>query len=175
MIHKNDVSKPSFKQSMEISSDWCSSWEQGELSDEVLADLVGGLIRSIEGARGFFAVSLSVDCPLLDRLPEPLIIQFRSVGEIVIDITVKNMAMSTAMAVVHEEKNDFIMMERSRRISRRCQELLINLEPHAVKNRLEKFLAGLEGSGEDSKFIDKWGYNFSQKSAITNAIYKIAN
>ncbi|MEB3183965.1 MAG: hypothetical protein VKN15_06205, partial [Cyanobacteriota bacterium] len=90
---------PSFPQAMEIASHWLALWEAGELSDEVLADRVAELVASRDGARGFFVVSLSGDSPLLDRLPEPLLLQLRAAGEGVVDLTARNLAMSTAMAL----------------------------------------------------------------------------
>ena len=43
---------PNFPQAMEITAQWLGLWEAGELSDEVLADRVGELVASRDGARG---------------------------------------------------------------------------------------------------------------------------
>ena len=67
--------KPTFKQAMEATMIWCESWENYEISDEIISDRIGVLIKTVEGARGFFVVSLSIDCPLMDRFPDPLIFQ----------------------------------------------------------------------------------------------------
>ncbi|NBP98025.1 MAG: hypothetical protein EBU51_00225, partial [Synechococcaceae bacterium WB6_3A_227] len=91
----------SFEEAMEAAALWCGAWEQGDLSDEVLADKVADLVASRDGARGFFVVSLPAENPLMDRLPEPLVMALRSAGEGVVDLTVRNLAMSTAMAVYH--------------------------------------------------------------------------
>ncbi len=50
--------KPTFKQAMEATMIWCNSWENDEISDEVISDRIGELIKTVEGARGFFVVSL---------------------------------------------------------------------------------------------------------------------
>ena len=60
---------PSFEQAIEITAQWLRLWEEGELSDEVLADRFAELVASRDGARGFFVVSLAGDSPLMDRLP----------------------------------------------------------------------------------------------------------
>ena len=44
------ASEPSFQQAMEITAQWLGLWEQGELSDEVLADRVAELVGSHPGA-----------------------------------------------------------------------------------------------------------------------------
>jgi len=87
--------KPTFKEAMQVSMLWCKSWENDEISDEVISDRIGELIKTVEGARGFFVVSLSSDCPLMDRLPDALIFQLRNSGEIIVDLIVKNLAMSS--------------------------------------------------------------------------------
>ncbi len=45
--------KPTFKQAMQASMLWCQSWENDEISDEVISDRIGELIKTVEGARGF--------------------------------------------------------------------------------------------------------------------------
>ena len=98
--------KPTFKEAMQASMLWCKSWENDEISDEVISDRIGELIKSLEGARGFFVVSLSIDCPLMDRFPDALIFQLRSSGRIIVDLTVKNLAMSSAMVLEHQKNNN---------------------------------------------------------------------
>ena len=82
---------------MEITAHWLALWENGELSDEVLADRVAELVASRDGARGFFVVSLAGDSPLMDRLPDSVALVLRAGGDGVVDLSVRNLAMSTAM------------------------------------------------------------------------------
>lgn len=165
--------KPSFKQAMNVTILWCNSWEKDELSDEVLADRIGELLKTIEGARGFFVVSLSIDCPLMDRLPEALIFQLRSSGQIVVDLTVKNLAMSSAMVIEHQKNNNSQQMQ-SERIRTRCIELLKLLDSNKVKTRLEILLEATKGNGKDLEFLNRWGYSNEQKQAISKSIYEVA-
>ena len=165
--------KPTFKEAMQASMLWCKSWENEEISDEVISDRVGELIKTVEGARGFFAVSLSIDCPLMDRFPDALIFQLRSSGEIVVDLTVKNLAMSSAMVITHRKNNDPQEFQ-SERIKIRCIELLKLLDSNQVKERLDVLLDATKGNGEDLKFLNKWDYNNEQVNAISESIYKVA-
>ena len=119
---------------------WCKAWEKGELSDEVLSDRIAQLLASRDGARGFFVISLASDCPLMDRLPESLVLQLRTAGQVVIDLTVRNLAMSTAMAIHHQRQGDFNQQAGSERVTARSIELLRLMEPHKVKKRLETLL-----------------------------------
>ena len=165
--------KPTFKEAMEATMIWCKSWENDEISDEVISDRIGELIKTVEGARGFFVVSLSIDCPLMDRFPDALIFQLRSSRDIVIDLTVKNLAMSSAMVITHHKNNDSQEIQ-SERIKIRCIELLKLLDSNAVKKRLDVLLEATKGNGTDLKFLNKWGYNDQQINAISESIYEVA-
>ena len=166
--------QPSFQQAMEITAQWLALWEHGELSDEVLADRVAELVASRDGARGFFVVSLAGDGPLMDRLPEPLLLQLRLAGESVVDLSARNLAMSTAMALHHNRAGDVAQQGASERVQARCTELLRGLEPQAVKDRLEILLAATAGEGEDVAFLERWGYDAEQRSSIAAAIEAVA-
>ena len=165
--------KPTFKEAMQASMIWCKSWENNEISDEVISDRIGELIKTMEGARGFFVVSLSIDCPLMDRFPDALIFQLRSAGEIVVDLTVKNLAMSSAMIITHR-KNGNPQQIQSERIKMRCIELLKLLDSNQVKKRLDVLLEATKGNGEDLKFLERWEYDDEQVNAISKSIYEVA-
>lgn len=164
----------SFQEAIAKCTEWIRLWDQGELSDDVLADEVGALVGERDGARGFFVASLTSDSPLMDRLPEPLVYQLRLAGEGVVDLTVRNLAMSTAMGVHHKRNHDQSMFAGSRRVRSRCLELLRMLEPHQVKTRVEKLVDGINSIGEDKEFLSRWGYDDEQISEIEAAINEIA-
>ena len=165
--------KPTFKEAMQASMLWCKSWENDEISDEVISDRIGDLIKTVEGARGFFVVSLSIDCPLMDRFSDALIFQLRSSGEIVVDLTVKNLAMSSAMIIKHRNNKDPQEIQ-SKRIKFRCIELLKLLDSTQVKKRLDVLLQATQGNGEDIIFLDRWGYDDEQIKAISESIFEVA-
>jgi hypothetical protein len=168
----------------------------------VLADRVAELVVSRDGGRGFFAVSLAGDSPLLDRLPEPLVLALRAVGAPVVDLCLRNLAMSTAMALHHARSGDPQQQAGSERVASRCTELLRLLDPSQVKQRLETLWAAAragesssegssEGSGngigdgqaasaalssikEDQAFLQRWGYDAEQRHAIACALEAVA-
>jgi hypothetical protein len=152
--------QPSFQQSLAITGQWLELWENGELSDEVLADRVAELVVNRDGGRGFFAVGLAGDSPLLDRLPEPLVLALRGVGAPVVDLCLRNLAMSTAMVLHHARSGDPQQQAGSERVASRCTELLRLLEPSQVKQRLETLWAAAragESSGAGSGEISSEG------------------
>ena len=168
------IPQPTFQQAMEITAQWLGLWENGELSDEVLSDRVAEMVASRDGARGFFVVSLAGDYPLMDRLPDPLVLALRQAGAGVVDLSVRNLAMSTAMVLHHQRSGDAGQQAGSERVQLRCTELLRLLEPSAVKDRLETLLEGTAGRGEDVAFLDRWGYDAEQKAAIADAVEAVA-
>ncbi|MFN9644489.1 MAG: hypothetical protein ACK6BG_05060 [Cyanobacteriota bacterium] len=169
------ASFPTFQEAMAISAEKLALWDAGELSDEVLADAVGQLVSHRDGARGFFVVSLTGDSPLMDRLPEALVFQLRQAGVGVVDLTVRNLAMSTAMAVHHRRQQDPSLLDGSLRVRARSRELLAQLDPALVKEKLEDMLDGLKGQGEERAFYERWGYDEEQRQEIEAALLAVAD
>ena len=165
---------PSFEEAMSAASLWCSAWEAGELSDEVLADRVSELLETKNGARGFFVISLSSDSPLMDRFPDALMFQLRKAGKNIVDITAKNLAMSSAMELTHKRNKSPDQQVRSQKIRRRCIELLRLLDTFSVKERLEQLLCATQGKGKDVDFLKRWEYDDEQMKAIARAINLVA-
>jgi len=163
-----------FREAMALASQWLEEWEQDELSDEVLGERVGDLVASRDGARGFFVVAMAGEGPLMDRMPETVIQRLRLAGEGVVDLTARNLAMSTAMALHHGRNQDKVAALASQRVSERSCALLRLLEPNLVKLRLESLLAGTRGEGQDVEFLERWGYDDEQREQIAAAIEAVA-
>ena len=167
--------QPTFQQAMEITATWLQQWDQEEISDEVLADRIGELVASRDGARGFFVVSLAGDSLLMDRLPEALVLKLREAGDGVVDLTARNLAMSAAMVVHHRTNSDDEQAAGSERVNQRCTELLRHLDSQRVKDRLEVLLeAARQNQGDDLAFLERWGYDDRQKQAIGDAVIAVA-
>ena len=167
--------EPSFEEAMNFTLLWCTAWEKGELSDEVLADRIAQLIETKDGARGFLVITLASDCPLMDRLPEPVIFKLWEGEELIIDLIVRNLAMSTAMSLHHKRTQNSDQEDGSKRVSARCTDLLRLLDPNSVKSRIEEMLKGIQGKGNDAVFLEKWNYDKEQKEAIKSRITSVAD
>ena len=174
MYKKTIISKkPSFIQSINIAKDWCQEWDEELLSDEVLADRVNELLKTKNGIRGFFAYTLSDShCTLLDKLPSPIIFTFREKGEDIVDITIKNLFMSSAQVHNHQKDKNFYYAERSNNISDRCINLLKELDTKLVTKKINKMLSEIDNMG--NSFDNEVKYSSEQKEFIREKINEIA-
>ena len=164
---------PSFIQSINIAKDWCTEWEEDLLSDEVLADRIKELIKTQNGIRGFFAYALSDrKCTLLDKLPSSLIFILRERGIHVVEITIKNLFMSSAQILNHQKAKNFEYAERSNNISERCINLLKELDTKLVTKKINKMLSDIDSMG--NSFDNQVKYTEEQKNFIRAKVNKIA-
>ena len=174
MKKKTIISKePSFIQSINIAKDWCKDWNDDLLSDEVLADRIQELLKTKNGTRGFFAYTLSdPDCTLLDKLPSSLIFTLRDRGENIVEITIKNLFMSSAQILNHQKDENFEYAERSNNISDRCINLLKVLDTKLVTIKINKMLSEIDNMG--NSFDNAVKYSAEQKSFIRKKVNEIA-
>jgi len=165
--------EPSFIQSINIAKDWCNDWDDDLLSDEVLADRVKELIKTKNGIRGFFAYALSDNkCTLLDKLPSSLIFIFQGRGDYIVEITIKNLFMSSAQIINHQKNKNFEYAERSNNISERCINLLKELDTKLVTKKINKMLLEIDNMG--NSFDNEVKYTAEQKNFIREKINEIA-
>ncbi|SAY40053.1 FIG01150580: hypothetical protein [Candidatus Synechococcus spongiarum] len=145
-------------------------WQAGAMTTEALAQQLAGLLSSADGRRGFFVVALTGPSPLLDQPPTPVLEQLHRGGEAVVDLVVRNLAMGTAMALEHRRQGHGEQAQGSLQVQRRAQALLTQLDPLAVRQRLDQLLAATEGHGADVAFLERWNYDAAQGQAIAQVV-----
>ena len=168
-----NLKETSFTQAINISALWCKEWEEGLLSEEVLADRIAELIKIKNGLRGFFAYSLSTkDCLLLDKLPSSIIFKLNEGGEAVVENIVKNLIMSSAQIIIHRRDNNNEYEITSENISDRCKGILRVLETKLVTKIANQVIKDLDTMG--NSFDNSLKYDSEQKEFIKKQIYDIA-
>ena len=168
-----NLKEASFTQAINISAIWCKEWEEDILSDEVLADRIGELIKTKAGLRGFFAYSLSdAECSLLDRLPSSLIFMLIESGNNIVEIVVKNLVMSSAQIIIHANQKNLNYKASSEKISERCKNILRLLNSNLVSKNLNQTIKELDNLG--NSFDNSTKYDDQQKEFIKTQIYDIA-
>ena len=166
---------PNFEKSIEISIKWCEEWDKGELSEEILSERLNELFKYPHGKRAFFASALSIDNPIMDRVPESIIFLFRNLGQEIVEIVFKNLVMSSAMMSIHIKNNSKEYLYRSERIKNRCIELINVLESKLVLKEMNQLTDGINGRGKYKLFFNKWGYEDEQITMIEKNISEIEN
>ena len=163
---------PSFIQSINIANNWCKDWDNDLLSDEVFADLIKALLKTKNGTRGFFAYALSDnECTLLDKLPSAFIFTLREEGEYIVEITIKNLFMSSAQIVNHQKDMNFEYAEKSNNIADRCINLLKALDTKLVTKNINRMLSEIDKMG--NSFDNEIKYNAEQKNFIKSQVNEI--
>lgn len=165
----------SFEQAIALSQDLLAQIEQG-CNEAEIASAIGALVQTENGARGFFVSYLTDPRSLADH-PTPGIIQgLQSAPDLVSDLLVKNLAMSSAMAVTHRRNGDEELAEGSDRVRSRTSNLIQLLQlPHVVDRAQKLHESATTGLGEYSAFLDRWGYDAEQKQVIGQAIDGVMN
>jgi hypothetical protein len=143
---------------------------------EVLESAISALVKTANGARGFFVAFLSGDSTMADAPPEAIVRALRQSPELVADLMAKNLAMSTAMVLTHEASQNAEQAAGSARTSARSQQLIRRLALPNLQQNLEALLfSATQGGGEYQEFLDRWGYDLAQRQAIAEVVRLVLN
>ena len=161
----------SFPDAIALSQTLIDRLEQAELSDAEAEAAVAALVRSENGARGFFVTYLSDDRPLADYPSEAILTALRSAPDIVAELLVKNLAMSSAMAVYHRRNQDETAAQGSDRVQQRSLHLICRLELPQLREQAQALHESTAtGQGSYSAFLNRWNYDAEQRQVIQQSI-----
>jgi hypothetical protein len=144
---------------------------QEELPETSLKETVSKLVSTRNGARGFFVAYLTDGRPFADN-PDPEIIEaLKNHPEEVSELLVKNLAMSTAMAITHNRNAQPDQAQQSLQVSRRSADLIGLVGSDRITTEAQDLLqSATDSSGSYTTFLKKWGYDAEQKAAITSRL-----
>ncbi len=161
----------SFPEAIATTQSLMNQIQAGKLTETEIEATVSSLVNSKQGARGFFVAYLTGDMTLADNPSVGIINALKSAPNLVGELLVKNVAMSTAMAVTHRRNQDEENAHSSDRVSRRSANLIKQLNSDVIAEELKKLQATLTtGEGSYQEFLQKWGYDAEQKKMIEQAI-----
>ncbi|WP_036479071.1 hypothetical protein [Myxosarcina sp. GI1] len=147
---------------------------QNELQESEIERAIATMIDTKAGARGFFVPYLTGDLTLADNPSSGVIEALKTAPEIVGELLVKNLAMSTAMAVVHQRNQDLENALGSEQVARRTANLIRQMNLDIVKTEITKLEQTIaKGEGNYQSFLKRWGYDAEQQQAIYKAIKAI--
>jgi hypothetical protein len=138
-----------------------------QLSESEKEAIVSSLVISENGARGFFVTYLTNDNPLVDEKSSGILAGLQTSPEIISELLVKNVAMSTAMKITHERNNNLDMAEKSARVTQRSLNLINQLSLSEIQEKIDLLMNTIqEEKGVYQEFLDRWEYDHEQKQAI---------
>lgn len=160
-----------FEQAIALTQSLLTQIEQGELSETEIGEAIATLVSNMNGARGFFVTYLSDERAIADHPSEAVMQALQTSPEIVSDLLVKNLAMSSAMAITHRRNGDEQMAQGSDRVRSRTAYLIEKLQLAAIIEKAQKLHESAStGLGEYKAFLDRWGYDAEQRQVIQQSM-----
>jgi hypothetical protein len=145
-----------------------------ELSDRELQLAISNLIDTANGARGFFVSYLTEDWEISSQQINAIIAAIASVPLPASELLVKNLSMSTAMAIAHRRAGNATQAEGSDRVARRSTELMRSIDLDEVERIASQMQYSAQtGEGEYADFLNKWGYDAEQRAAIAMVLLAV--
>jgi hypothetical protein len=160
-----------FEHAIALTQSLLEQIEQGTISEAEKQAAIASLVSSETGARGFFVTYLSDPRPLANQ-PSPAVLDaLQTSPEVVAELLVKNLAMSSAMAVTHRRNQDEPMAEGSARVRSRTLDLIQHLQLPQIAERAQKLHeSAITGEGGYHAFLRRWGYDAEQREVIRQAM-----
>lgn len=161
----------SFEEAIALTQDLLSEMEQGQISEAETESLITDLVKTQNGARGFFVTYLTDSRPLADR-PSPLVFRaLESAPDTVPELLAKNVAMSSAMIVYHQRNQDEDTARDAAKVRSRATTLINNVNiPTLAKILQELYQSIITGEGNYQEFLERFGYDRQQLEAMAQAL-----
>jgi hypothetical protein len=163
-----------FQQAIAITQDILAAVEQGDCTEVELESAIATLVSNKNGARGFFVTYLTGDSPLADEPTDAVIRGLKAAPELVAELLVKNLAMSTGMAITHRRNQDEDMAQGSDRVRSRTLNLIHQLQLADITQEAQKLKhSATSGQGDYATFLDRWGYDAEQRQMIEQTVQDV--
>ncbi len=161
----------SFEKAISVSQALLDEMDQGKLTEAQIGNAIAALVATENGARGFFVTYLSDSRPLADQPTQVVLDALAGSPVIVSPLLVKNLVMSTAMAITHRRNQNGHLAEGSDQVRARSLNLLQDLAFPELKQQAQEMATSLEtGRGSYQPFLDRWQYDPEQRQAMLQAL-----
>lgn len=163
-----------FEEAIALTQSLLSQMEAGELSPQEAGAAIAELVKTENGARGFFVTYLTSPGTLADTASAEVLQALQSSSDIVAELLVKNLAMSAVMAVTHRRNGDEQNAQGSDRVRSRTTDLIEQAElPQVRELALALRESALTGAGSYKTFLQTWGYDDEQRQVICQALDQV--
>ncbi len=163
-----------FQQAIALAQSLLSQAETSEISHSEMADAIAQLVKTENGARGFFVTYLTSDVSIADNPSTSIIQALQSSPEVVAELLVKNLAMSASQALYHRRNHKEDMAADSERVRQRTANLIQLLDLSAVYDRAQQLLeSAITGEGNYKAFLERWNYDAEQRQVMAQALQQV--
>ena len=145
MTNSSPSESLSFSQALAKTQSLMDKMITNKLSEAEIEQEVSSIVNTKNGGRGFFVAYLTSDMSLADNPTIGVINGLKSSLEVVSELLIKNLAMSSAMVITHNRNNDQNNAEGSQRVCQRTSNLI-----EQVKSESQKRTEGWE--------LTRWRY-----------------
>ncbi|MDX2243983.1 MAG: hypothetical protein NW224_25175 [Leptolyngbyaceae cyanobacterium bins.302] len=161
----------SFEEALELTEAMLDRHREGAFSETALQQAVADLVAGENGARGFFVVYLSDTRSQPDALANTVIAALKTAPEVISPLLIKNLAMSTAMAISHQRNHDQDLALGSKQVQTRSLHLIQRLQTPQLKEHAIALADSLTtSSGAYATFLERWQYDPEQRQAIKQVL-----
>jgi hypothetical protein len=168
---KLNIESISFPEAINLTQTLMTRIMENQLSESDLEKIVTSLVATKNGARGFFVAYLTGDFAIADSPSQEIVTALQKSPEIVTELLVKNLAMSSAMTVTHLRNNDRDNAASSQTVCRRTANLIELVELDSITAELKKLRSTIDsGKGDYQDFLTRWQYDTQQQAEISKAI-----
>ncbi|MCY7390878.1 MAG: hypothetical protein LH647_05065, partial [Leptolyngbyaceae cyanobacterium CAN_BIN12] len=152
--------KVTFEQAIALSQTVVDQIVQGTIADDLLESAITQLVASENGARGFFVTYLSDERPIADPPSAAVIAALKMAPATVAPLMVKNLAMSTAMAIAHRRNQDEALAQGSDRVKMRSVYILQAIQSDETVAQIAALITSIDTqAGDYATFLKRWGYD----------------
>jgi hypothetical protein len=161
----------SFQEAIALAQSLLDHMEQGHFSEEEIKQAIAALVATENGARGFFVTYLPDPRPFADHPTSAVIAALETAPGNVTPLMVKNLAMSTAMAIAHRRNQNQELAQGSDQVKTRSARLFKNLQSPQLKTEAQALATTLTtGTGPYEAFLARQHYDQEQQQAIHQAL-----
>jgi hypothetical protein len=145
------------------------------LDHQAIAHTVAELLSTKVGGRGFLATYLTYDGAIVNNPPIAIIDGLRRHPVQVADLMIKNLAMSSAMAIVHRRNHDTENLQGSLQVQQRAQHLILTLSDIELVKAITDMISSLNGESQRYQdFLKRQAYDSEQRAELTQILTSMA-
>jgi hypothetical protein len=163
-----------FEEAIALTQSLLSQMEAGEINTQEFAEAIAQLVKTENGARGFFVTYLTSEGTIADNPSPELIEALQSSPDTVAELLVKNVAMSAAIAMTHRREGNEEIAQGSDQVRSRSTHLIEQAKlPQVGAFATQLHESAATGEGAYKAFLQKWDYDAQQRQEICDALEQI--